>query len=98
MSELAERRLWWLLIIVFLVGINMLASGCILSSLGVPGLTPAQVGQVKAMQDMNLDVYVCFQIAGPPPAGGLAVIGVPKGVAPSITWGGNCQPIQAGLK
>ena len=98
MRAIAERRLWWLLAILILVGANALLSGCILSSLGVPGITPAQLGQVKAMQDMNLDVYICFQIAGPPPAGGLVVIGTPKGVRPSITWGGNCQPIQAGLK
>ena len=71
-------------------------SGCMNLLGGLGTIVPnsgAQAEQVKALQDANMDVYLCFQLGGPPPIGGVTVIGVPRGVKPSINWGGNCQPV-----
>ena len=50
--------------------------------------------QIQAYRDMNMDVYGCFQIGGPPPAGNTVWIVVPKESVVSIRFGDNCHVIQ----
>ncbi len=74
----------------------LLTPGCILSSMSRPdNLTPEQI---KAYNESGFDVYGCFQLAGPPPAGGLTYFVVPKGKQLTVGWANNCQPLNAGVK
>lgn len=50
MSELAERRLWWLLMILVLVGVNALVSGC--SSM--PGFLRFDWLRTKVVDDVSV--------------------------------------------
>ena len=77
---------------------------CVLSLTGCTGmlignalqqgqnLTPEQI---KAYNDVGANVYGCFQIGGPPPAGNTQWIVIPKGSnAPLPRFGDMCHLIQ----
>ena len=51
-------------------------------------LTPEQI---KAYRDANVDVYGCFQLAGPPPAGATIWLLLPKGAPVTFKFGDNCH-------
>jgi len=60
----------------------------------VKGMTPEQIASVKdlmqATKDIGADVYVCFTIAGPPPAGNAVFVVTPKNQTPTA-FGDNCH-------
>jgi hypothetical protein len=49
--------------------------------------------QIKAYKESGQDVYGCFQIGGPPPAGNTLWLVVPKGVVVNSQFGDNCHLI-----
>ena len=54
--------------------------------------------QIKAYNEVGLDVYMCFTLGGPPPMGNMTIITVPKNkaIAP-ISYSSNCSILQATL-
>ena len=86
----------FVLLVMGLIILFALASGC-----GVIALDRAinngqqlSAEQIKAYRDANVDVYGCFQIAGPPPAGATIWLMVPKGAPVTFKFGDNCHIIQ----
>jgi hypothetical protein len=77
---------------LFLIGMLALAA-CGTTIGGVAD--NAAMETAKQMKDAGLDVYLCFNLSGPPPSGGFNVVGVPQGKTPDIRWGSNCQPMEA---
>ena len=48
--------------------------------------------QIKELQKLELDVYACVVVAGPPPAGKFVYVLVPRlDKKPDIRFGENCQ-------
>jgi len=45
---------------------------------------------MQATKDIGADVYVCFTIAGPPPAGNAVFVVTPKNQTPTA-FGDNCH-------
>lgn len=83
--------------VIGILALMLLGSGCIagLANFSRPdNLTPEQI---EAYNKGGFDVYGCFQVAGPPPAGGMTYIIAPKGSKPSVRFGLNCQPIDASI-
>lgn len=68
------------------------AQGCVLGSFSQMSksetLSPEQI---KAYRDANIDVYGCFTLMGPPPAGGTTWILVPKGSNNVVTFLPTCM-------
>ena len=46
--------------------------------------------QIRAYNEAGLDVYGCFQIGGPPPAGNTTWITIPKGSKSNVKFLPNC--------
>lgn len=70
----------------------LLLSGCLLAQ--IHQLEPGQTlspEQIKAYKEMNMNVYGCFQIGGPPPAGNTVWIVVPKEMRVLPKFGDNCH-------
>jgi len=68
----------------------------ILSSCTITPLTPKEAAQltpeqIKAYKEMNMDVFECFNISGPPPNGGFSFIIVPKGSKIDFAFSPNCN-------
>jgi len=55
------------------------------------------IEQIDAYSKAGLDTYSCFQVAGPPPAGGLTHFTMPKGSQPNLVFGPNCVPLNASI-
>lgn len=55
-------------------------------------LTPAQI---EAYNKVGLDIYMCFQVSGPPPVGSTAFFLWPKNKPLQQSFGANCQILQA---
>jgi hypothetical protein len=47
--------------------------------------------QIKEYKDNGFDVYSCFQIGGPPPAGATTFLIVPSGTKVDFQFSPNCQ-------
>jgi len=54
-------------------------------------LTPEQI---KAYQELNVDIVFCLNVGGPPPAGNTTFILLPKGTIFVPTFGDGCHVIQ----
>ncbi len=82
-----ESTLWLAIGLVFTM---MLASSCILGPIGASQLNS---DQMKALHDYNDtgDVYACLLAGGPPPAGTLVAVVVPKGAPIDVTFGPDCH-------
>lgn len=64
-------------------------SGILLHRAPDPGdLTPEQI---EAYNKVGSKVYSCFQIAGPPPAGGSTIVTVPKETQGTVKFLPGCQ-------
>jgi hypothetical protein len=64
-------------------------SGILLSHAQTPeSLSPAQI---KAYNDVGLDLYLCFNLGGPPPVGATAFFLWPKSKDFAPVFGPNCQ-------
>lgn len=71
----------------------LLLSSCALVGVSSPEkLTPEQI---QAYKEQGFEVWTCFTLAGPPPAGKVTVILRPKGEMPNplppIVFGSECQ-------
>lgn len=70
----------------------LLLSGCVSSLIGSNPYEKMTPEQIKAMQDMQIDVYACLTAAGPPPAGKFVYVLVPRlDKKPDIRFGENCS-------
>lgn len=49
--------------------------------------------QIRAYKDMEMDVYGCFKVGGPPPAGNTIWILVPKNSKAAVKFGDDCHII-----
>lgn len=52
--------------------------------------------QIRAYNEVGLDVFMCFQISGPPPGGAMTMFLWPKNKPMSQMFGVSCQIIQTG--
>ena len=77
--------------LALLLALNGCAAQLIGNAIGQgQNLTPEQI---KAYNEIGANVYGCFQIGGPPPAGNTQWVVVPKdGAAPK--FGDNCHIVQ----
>ena len=75
-------------ILIFL-SCGLLLSGCtLIRAQSYSELTPAQI---QELQKMELDIYSCIVVAGPPPAGKFVYVLVPRlDRKPDIRFGENC--------
>lgn len=55
---------------------------------------PMTAEQLKTYKDMQMDVYSCVEIAGPPPAGHVVNIIMPNNSKPAPRFGDGCRIIQ----
>lgn len=100
LNEIRSRfGAWWPEIepAVALAGIlgMLMLSGCAAGAIGQAMskdqmLTP---DQIKAYRDIDQDVYSCGQIGGPPPAGNIQAVIVPRGKQ-GPKFGDGCHIIQ----
>lgn len=75
--------------IVFIALTLMLAGCTLIRSQAYSELTPEQI---KEFQKMELDVYSCIVVAGPPPAGKFVYVLTPRlDKKADIRFGENCQ-------
>lgn len=51
--------------------------------------------QIRAYNEVGLDVFMCFQISGPPPGGAMTMFLWPKNKPMSQMFGVSCQIIQS---
>lgn len=79
----------WVGFLVALI-VLLLVTGCTLMKANTfEHLTPEQI---KELQKMELDIYSCIVVAGPPPAGKFVYVLVPRlDKKPDIRFGENCQ-------
>ena len=80
----------WLVGIALVVALSM-TMGCagMLGNVSRPdNLTPEQI---RAYNEAGMDLYGCFQVGGPPPAGSTTWITMPKGKDVSIKFLPNCM-------
>ena len=85
----------WL--VASLLSVLLSASGCTGMLIGNALQQGQQLTaeQIKAYNDVGSNVYGCFQIGGPPPAGNTVWLVVPKNsTAPLPKFGDNCHVIQ----
>lgn len=52
--------------------------------------------QIRAYNEVGLDVFMCFQISGPPPGGAMTMFLWPKNKPMHQMFGVSCQIIQTG--
>ena len=64
--------------------------GCVLGPIAASQLNSDQMKALKDYND-NADVYACFLVGGPPPAGNIVAIAVPKGAQMSVQFGPDCH-------
>ncbi len=79
----------WLFMIAGFIAFMFLIAGCtLIRSQSYSEMSPEQIA---AMQKMELDVYSCIVVAGPPPSGKFVYVIVPRlDKKPDIKWGDNC--------
>jgi len=74
--------------LVSLLMVVILASGCaLLNPTQAAQMTP---DQIKAYQSANMDVIVCLNVGGPPPAGNAVFMVLPKGAQLPV-FGDGCH-------
>jgi hypothetical protein len=68
-----------------------LVSGCVGGLTGPGAFSELSPDQIKAMQALEVDVYACAVVAGPPPSGKIVSVYVPRlDKKPDIKFGDNC--------
>ena len=82
-------KVFW---IAFVLALLLSITGCTLAMLNQldkgQAFTPEQI---KAYKEQNMDVYGCFTIGGPPPAGMTTWIIVPKDSRIAVKFGDGCH-------
>lgn len=73
-----------------LLMLSLLFGGCALTPQQAATLTP---DQISAYSNANEDVYACVYGGGPPGAGGLTVMVLPKSAKPQINFSPSCNII-----
>lgn len=67
-------------------------SGCVSALVGSDAYAKLTPEQIKQMKDLQMDVYACASIAGPPPTGRVITIYVPRlDKRPDVKFGPDCQ-------
>jgi len=66
--------------------------GCILGPIAASQLSKDQIDSLKSYND-NADLYFCALIGGPPPAGNIVAVGVPKGAPVDVTFAQDCHVV-----
>lgn len=92
MTWLEKGALGYFMILILLI-VFALVSGCGLTSIfGPSAYSEMSPDQIAAMQKMQLDVYACSTLAGPPPSGRIVYIVVPRlDKKPDVRFGSDCQ-------
>ena len=69
--------------------VALLLSGCtLMQAKSYDQMSPEQM---KALNDMHIDVYSCITVAGPPPSGKFVYVLVPRlDKKPDVRFGENC--------
>jgi len=80
------------LLLALVLAVLLSLAGCTLAMLhAIDKGQTLDPEQIKAYKEMSLEVYGCFQIGGPPPAGNTVWIIVPKGSPVNFTFADNCH-------
>jgi hypothetical protein len=67
-------------------------SGCALSLFGPRAYSDMSSEQIKALKDLQMDVYACSTISGPPPSGRITYIVVPRlDKKPDVRFTASCD-------
>src|SRR5690349_15875729 len=88
---------WWgdnepAIAVAVILAAVMLAGCSPLAQLSSAQLTGLTTEQIDALDKAGQSVMVCLQGGGPPGAGALSVVGVPKSATGSITFTPDCHP------
>lgn len=80
----------WIAVILGIIVLAFVLSGCtLIRANAYSELTPEQI---RELQKMELDVYSCIVVAGPPPSGKFVYVLVPRlDKKPDIRFGENCS-------
>lgn len=81
---------YFLLAIILACLLSLSCSGILIHHALDQGQTLSKE-QIQAYREMNMDVYGCFAVAGPPPSGGTIWIIVPKGSAVTFSISDGCR-------
>lgn len=80
-----------LAVVITLITTMLLLSGCVSALMGPGAYSDLSIEQIKALQAQQMDVYACSTISGPPPAGRITYIVVPRlDKKPDVRFGDNC--------
>ena len=84
-----------LLWIIGLTIIVLMISGCILATLNqVKEMTPEQIAEYAKI---NMKVFVCFQLTGPPPLGAVTYMIMPNTATVDLQFNPNCSLMRANV-
>jgi len=73
-----------------LLALLLSTSGCVLGPIAASQLSKDQMDALKEYNDTG-DVYGCILVGGPPPAGNIVAIIVPKGAPVDVSFGPDCH-------
>lgn len=79
-----------LIVEAFIIACLLSLNSCVLGPIAAQQLTTDQMDALKRYNDTG-DVYACFLVGGPPPAGNIVAIAVPKGARVEVSFGPDCH-------
>jgi len=92
-KELMKNYLFIAFIIGGLLACLLSLNGCSpLGQLTAAQLTGLTTEQIDALDKAGQSVMVCLQGGGPPGAGALSVVGVPKSATGNVSFAPDCHP------
>lgn len=77
---------------LLLILLLLTETGCILGPIAASQLSSDQIDALKRYNDAG-DVYACFLVGGPPPAGNIVAVVVPKGAPINISFAQDCHAV-----
>lgn len=92
MNEHTRVDLVHVLAIAFILFALAMMHGCVLGPIAASQLTTDQMQALKQYNDTG-DVYACFLVGGPPPAGNIVAVVVPKGAPVDVQFAQDCHAV-----
>lgn len=92
MTNFQAGVIGYVLMLIGLLVLLFVIAGCVLAPVGIDAYKEMSPDQIKALQALSIDPYVCTTVTGPPPAGRFTSVLVPRlDKKPDIRFGPDCQ-------
>ena len=80
---------------VSIICLILILSGCVLATLNqVKEMSPEQIAEYAKI---NMKVFVCFQLTGPPPLGAITYMIMPNTATVDLQFNPNCSLMRANV-